>query len=366
MASPRLRAFALPLLAGLLAALALRATLRSLGESLVPLLDPRAAASSLSRLVGLVPALLLFVAARALWQRSARDRRARGLAAAVVAVAALVSYTTSGGVTTRGDFHGLLTPEPNTSSIETSSSRPQIRYAINTHGFRAPDFAIEKAAGTFRVALVGGSFVFGAGVEQDQSLAASLAALARARFPARSIEVLNLGIAGDGLASHLAVAELAERTLSADLVVLCVLLPAELGAIDAQNERRAPLHVDAFSLVSWALGMQAARFFWDEDPRERGFTPARVARLRALLDDYRASRQRPDAGAPPLFVLSYEELPEPARSAFSSLPGATLLPAAPHGAEHKLPGDGHPSALGHRVAAESIAQALAGFPALAR
>ncbi|MFO0759429.1 MAG: hypothetical protein U0359_23245 [Byssovorax sp.] len=353
MRAPGLSQILIPVVAGLVGTLGARGMLRSVGESLVPLLDRRAAASGLSSLLGLVPAALLLAGARFLWLKSPRDRRAKALAAGGALLVVLVSYVASGDVTTRGDFHGLLTPEPGTSFVETSSSRPKVRYAINAHGFRAPEFAIPKPPGMFRVAIAGGSFVFGAGLEQDQTLSAALAARLRERAPGRAIEALNLGIAGDGIGSHVEVVELAHGILDADAIVLGLVLPAELSPIDAQNERRGPFEVDAFHVASWALGMQAARYLWSGGGEGGSLSPAAVERIRVLIDDLKIVRDT--LGERPMFVFGYEELPEAVRGAFGSLPGVMVLPTLPHRPEDHLPDDGHPSAAGNRALAEQIA-----------
>lgn len=364
MRPPRLPRPALPILAALLTMWALRRTLRSLGESLVPLLRRSAAASGLDPLLSLIPALLVFALAAWLWKQSARDRRARALFAAVLLGTLTLSYLTSGEVSTRGDFHGLLTPEPGSTSIERSTSRPQVHYAINAHGFRKPEFALQKPPGTLRIALIGGSFVFGAGVEQDQTLDAALTTQLHEALPARPLEVLNLGLAGDALPSHLALTRIAQEHLDVDLTVLCLLLPAELSARDGQRERRSAFQLDAFSLVSWSLGMQAARFLWDPGDDQRTFTPERLTLLRSELDTLRAFRAA--HGERPLLVLGYEDLPEEAAALFRALPAVTVLPALPRRDDHFFPGDGHPTAAGNRAFAAQLTPAILALPGWAR
>ena len=71
---PRLPRPALPILAALLTMWALRRTLRSLGESLVPLLRRSAAASGLEPLLSLIPALLVFALTAAALAAAERRR----------------------------------------------------------------------------------------------------------------------------------------------------------------------------------------------------------------------------------------------------------------------------------------------------
>ncbi len=77
------------------------------------------------------------------------------------------------------------------------ASKPNIQTArlhTNAMGFRGPDFDQQKATGTFRVVVLGGSHVFGWGASNDEAtIPAVLERVLRERYPQRNIEVINAG-----------------------------------------------------------------------------------------------------------------------------------------------------------------------------
>ena len=64
---------------------------------------------------------------------------------------------------------------------------------INKLGFRGPDIEPEKPPGTFRVAVLGDSMVFGRGVDEANTLPQQLSARLKESYPDIAIEVLNAG-----------------------------------------------------------------------------------------------------------------------------------------------------------------------------
>lgn len=67
---------------------------------------------------------------------------------------------------------------------------------INEHGMRGRPVERNKPAGTFRIAVVGDSYIFGAGVEESATLPMQLEARLAARAVGRPVEVLNFGVGG--------------------------------------------------------------------------------------------------------------------------------------------------------------------------
>jgi lysophospholipase L1-like esterase len=82
-------------------------------------------------------------------------------------------------------------------------ARPNVRgivggvlYETNSAGFRGPERALEKTPGTFRVILIGDSIAMGTGVLYEETYAARLETELAVRFPDRTVEVLDMGLAG--------------------------------------------------------------------------------------------------------------------------------------------------------------------------
>ena len=69
-------------------------------------------------------------------------------------------------------------------------------YETNSAGFRGPERALEKAPGVFRVVVIGDSITMGTGVLYEETYAARLEAELASRFPDRTVEVLDMGLAG--------------------------------------------------------------------------------------------------------------------------------------------------------------------------
>lgn len=68
---------------------------------------------------------------------------------------------------------------------------------LNWRGFRGPTVG-RKQPGELRVAMLGGSTVFGYGVAWDETIPAVLERTLRAQLPNRPVSVVNLGLIGEG------------------------------------------------------------------------------------------------------------------------------------------------------------------------
>ncbi len=91
---------------------------------------------------------------------------------------------------------------------------------VNSRGLRGPEFEIEKREGLFRVIVLGDSFAFGHGVEDDETFPAQLGASLNEGAARPEFEVLNAGVNGYNTRQELA--WLLERglPLKPDLVIL--------------------------------------------------------------------------------------------------------------------------------------------------
>lgn len=97
-------------------------------------------------------------------------------------------------------------------------------FRINAQGYRDRDRDQAKPAGSYRVALLGDSFMAGFGIPEDSLMARVLEReLAGCpELPGRTVEVFNYGILGYGTAQELITYRLHARPTNPDLVVLAV------------------------------------------------------------------------------------------------------------------------------------------------
>lgn len=244
-------------------------------------------------------------------------------------------------------FGKLSTPSP-------AASRER-SYPINQHGFRGPEFALEKLPGTVRVALVGDSFVAGDLIEAHETSAAALGAELGARFPGRRFEVLNLGIAGDNLGSHVDMFEEVTQRLDPDVIIMCLTLPNDLTAWDGQTERRDARRPSAFSLVRYWIGEPAVMLFAKAllpvrvTPREIAFAEKELARL---------SRLRERAPEPGLLLFTFGPADPSMTAVMQRVRGATIVKVGAVRAGDFIPGDGHPTGAGNKRFARWMADGI--------
>jgi hypothetical protein len=252
-------------------------------------------------------------------------------------------------------FGDVVALRPDTTTVEARRDRPPVTYRTHDLGFREPGWSIQKPEGTRRIALLGDSYVFGIGVEVGDTLSAALGAELAKRSPGQRVEILNLGIPGDNLASHIDVYEAAEK-LDLDAVVVCLTLPNDLSRWDAQVARRASAHVGAFSFARFVFG-NAAETFWDLALLERSITPPGLAHLDHQMTRLTALRAA-STHHPELVFFSFRELAAVIGARLGAVPGARVVPEGETFPEDFLPGDGHPTGEGNRRSARRIADAL--------
>src|SRR5262249_916659 len=92
----------------------------------------------------------------------------------------------------------------------------------NSLGFLDREPITPKPSGTFRILLVGDSFIEAAQVPIKQKVQTLLAQKLRSAFPNRSFEVFGLGHSGIGQSHELALFEYFEKAFAPDLVVLVI------------------------------------------------------------------------------------------------------------------------------------------------
>ncbi len=92
---------------------------------------------------------------------------------------------------------------------------------VNALGHRGPERSPRKPAGVFRVLCLGGSNVYGAGLQDEQTWPAQLQARLDRRAPGR-YEVWNLGVSGYNSLQMSAVGQQALRRYDPDLVLFAL------------------------------------------------------------------------------------------------------------------------------------------------
>ncbi len=258
------------------------------------------------------------------------------------------------------DFHGVWTQIPSQSWTDRRYS-PPITYRFDRNGFRGAGFDEQRPSGRLRVALVGDSFIFGLGVEEDQTLKARVEEQLARRGLADKVEVLNLGIPGTNLATHIRMYSIALEVLKADVVVMGVFEDNDLSAWDVQDEIEQLPRVSPFSLGCYLFGERPAILLATVLSQTRT-----LAAFDRIADDL--ARIREKDGAPPLIILDYFTHRERVRERFTSLPNVSFIPTATGGLpprEYHIPNDGHPSVRGNEVFAGLVMEKLLAIPSIA-
>lgn len=91
---------------------------------------------------------------------------------------------------------------------------------VNALGFRGPEVVVPKPSGRFRIVVIGDSLTLGWGVADDETYAARLERLLRDRLPAHDLDVINLGVGGFNTRQAVTWLERNERRLAPDLVLV--------------------------------------------------------------------------------------------------------------------------------------------------
>ena len=129
-------------------------------------------------------------------------------------------------------------------------------YRINDVGFRGAEEEVWDAPGVRRVVLLGDSYAFGLGVDQDATLSAQLEV--RLENAGQQAAVLNLGVPGFHTGQELAMAERVGFELDPELVVLLYCGNDEVGEAFQYDPVDRVLYGDALP-VPYALKGPLAR-----------------------------------------------------------------------------------------------------------
>ncbi len=340
----------------LVTCLLVHGALRLTGSSFAAILRGETLTWIAIRAVGIVGLILSSAIAVALLGRHSLSTLLRLWIAAIVLAYAGVGYRASLLPHDLHFFGRLSTYPPNTTLSETLPDQLPVIYRINARGFRHPDFDQTKVEDTIRVAVVGDSFVFGIGVNYDDSLRPQLGSELARRWPNRSFEILNLGIPGNNLASHVEMVELVTERLDPDVVILALTLANDLSAWDEQDARRDARRYGIYSFARFLIG-DSVESLWALMFLERETTAAGLDRFENQLQQLQRILERA-THRPMLVFFGFQPWDPPIAALLEKVPNALVVPNRTTTAEEFIPGDGHPTGLGNQRSAAHIAKAL--------
>ena len=263
----------------------------------------------------------------------------------------------------RPGYRGAFRPDPETGAAA--------EIAINSQGFRDREYALEKEPGTFRIAVLGDSIVWGHGLALEDTFPKQLERALGEAQP-RRVEVLNFGVSGYSTRQEVELYRVKASRFRPDLVIVGYCLnDAEDSSVEGQAFRR--LYYDLFS-HSYVLGL--VRQACDRLAARLGLASgcAELPGLRAEFERLQAS-----CGAARILVVVFPELADFAR--YSRLDQHRSVAAALAGTRCELvdllgafqrydaaalrvnPRDNtHPNALANQVAAETVLRTLLAKP----
>lgn len=271
---------------------------------------------------------------------------------------------------------------------------------IDSLGFRGSNFTRRKPPGQVRVVMIGDSFVYGDFVDDDQTLPFQLEQ--HLRGTCRDLIVINAGLGGTTIVDE---ARMLQRTLSLD-PDLVVLVYSEHDVEDlasretawqafADNRRRKSrfplsiLYPVLRNTALWNLGlkvMATRRKEGDAAVQQQAAAGNEAGMRDSLRERYGAAliafRDTLSARHVPFrFAMfpSWLDLPAPSEdldwlvgfAGAHGIQGVNLLPALqatqlPATKLYLVPKDGHPSPMGHSVAAGDLAVRLSRDPDVLR
>ncbi|MDX1502843.1 MAG: SGNH/GDSL hydrolase family protein [Thermoanaerobaculia bacterium] len=248
------------------------------------------------------------------------------------------------------------------------------RVTTNSLGLRSErELAVPKAPGSYRVAVLGDSQVFGMGVETGETLPAALEELLGSRASPSKVEVINAGVPGYNAYQEAALLAAAGESWEPD----CVLMLFTANDLGVPNFLMRPRPRPSFwSSRLWAA-LRAATgskrwWIWTEDRLRDWVTEVDLERVpaeyRPMVGEpgYRAAleilaRWTGDRGVAAVNVASYDR-PRLRRlfEEWNRELGITHLPFTwPRARELQIASDDpHPNAAGHRVMARRLVRAL--------
>jgi len=310
-----------------------------------------AAARALALLVGCVVAACFTWLASA---RAGREVRPSILGAALLGLVG-IGYAGFLAFVPVHRFGSAITEPPSTIIEENYPRRGRHTYRTNSLGFRGPEWNPTKAPETLRGVVIGDSMVFGCGVDDEDTIDATLARRLRRTHPGARVEVLNLGVEGANLRGYVELYRTAEERLAPDFAVLFLFLPNDFGELE-QPEGDRP---GGYSFFTFLLGtnnnpytmhlMSASQTRSEES--QLAFLGHHLRAIAAIRRAFPASR---------LFVFLYhDDVPAWGTTVRAALgEGGSLVDHERLPDEDFIADDGHPTPAGNRHFAEILGDAI--------
>jgi len=116
--------------------------------------------------------------------------------------------------------YGINFYAPNQDFIDTLISYLKYHVTINSFGFRGRNFTKEKPRNTVRIMLLGDSFTYGVGVDNEQTLAWQMEEMLKKKNPEKEYEVINAGRTGAYLESEISLFKQYAEQFHPDILIL--------------------------------------------------------------------------------------------------------------------------------------------------
>jgi len=180
-----------------------------------------------------------------------RSNRVLSSAAILVFVSVIALVVAEFGV--RFIYHDVTTTADN-QSFFSARWLENVRY--NSLDFREREFDIEKSPGTYRIAVIGDSFAYGQGIEEQERFSNLLENWLNEQSVDREYEVLNFARPGYETLDHVEVLEETVLRINPDFVLLQWFINDVQG-----HESEKYKAGQSLNLVSWTLRTRSALFY---------------------------------------------------------------------------------------------------------
>ena len=124
---------------------------------------------------------------------------------------------------------------------------------INSYGLRDKEYELENPNGTIRIAIVGDSFVFGFGIEQNETFVKILEGIINSRLK-KNYEVINFGVSGYGTEQEYILIKNDVIKYSPDIIIIAFSLTdlkenVKFNLFDVKNTTLIRNHTQKITLI---------------------------------------------------------------------------------------------------------------------